>query len=188
MSDWWTTSDGEEIKDVSGIFESGAIEVIPKGTTVHARVVNAAWGTAFKGESIIQVQWEILKPAAYEGRRIFQKVWCDDYDSSVEDEEKRKKKRDRSLDMLANIDKNAGGKLLRTGRRPTDDDLALALISKEMGLTLDVWDKDEGGRKVPGGNWVRKVWPKGAEDVPEPAKPTAKSSAAFDDIDDEIPF
>ncbi len=49
------------------------------------------------------------------------------------------------------IDANHKGKLAKTPARPTDAQLALALVSGQFVATLGVWDKEEDGKKVPGG-------------------------------------
>lgn len=197
MSDWWKTSDGDEIDTKSGEYDTGGgdFEVIPNRTNAIASIASAAWAKDRAGNRYINIQWAVEKPEAYANRRVFQKLWCDDDDPRAKDPAK---KRDKAKQMLAAIDANAGGKLAKAGREPDDDDLALALTNKAMGVTIMVWELDaENGEKLEG-NWISAVWKKGTKELSEPekqerrTKPASSSRKArndFDeDLDDEIPF
>lgn len=187
---FWTTSDGTDVTENAEKEYSvggGSFEIIPDKTNALALVKNAAWTKDRDGNRYINVQWSIMKPEIYAGQSVFQKLWVGDDDPRAKD---AAKKRDKALKMLATIDANAGGKLAKAGREPDDDDLALALTNKQMGITIMTWDDDK--TEEPGGNWVSTVWAKGAKDIAEVKanpKPAARKPAPQDDLDDDdIPF
>jgi hypothetical protein len=126
---------------------------------------------------------------------MFFKLWIDDLDPGVKtggsfDRAKAVTKRDKHKRMLMAIDANAKGRLAKLAARPTDDQLAVALVGAQFVATLGVWDKtDDDGKKTPGGNWLMAAKPKSSA-VSEVEKPVQKRSpAAFaDDLDDDVPF
>lgn len=188
MSNFWADSTGANVaEDASKEFDVGGgdFEIIPAKTKALASVSSAAWSKDNDGNRYVNIQWSLLKHDDYAGRRIFQKIWCGDDDPRAKDPAK---KRDKALRMLATIDANAGGKLAKAGREPDDDDLALALTNKQMGITIMVWEMD--GKE---GNWVSAVASKAGFDVTIPAKgavkpkPAAKPDADEDDPD-FVPF
>lgn len=149
----------------------GGIEPIPKNTNVLASIEEAKI-SEFQGEKTVQLKWRVLKPEAYAKRVIFQKIKCWDADND---------KADKALQMLAAIDTNAGGKLMKSGDEPTDMSLSKALLNRPMVLNLQTWEMND--KK---GNWVKSVAPSKnkadaqpvvKEDVPEPIV-----------HDDDIPF
>lgn len=199
MSNWWNTSDGADVtEDVSKEYDSGGggFEILPAKTKALASIASAGWAKDRDENRYVNIQWSIVKPDDYARRVVFQKIWCGDPDPRAKDPNK---KRDKALRMLATIDANAGGKLAKAGREPDDDDLALALTNKQMGITLMVWDKEEddgfgGKRKEPGGNWVSAVAPKAGFEVTIPPKKSTGNGGPQtrrqmnDDLDDDIPF
>ena len=92
--------------------------------------------------------------------------------------------------MLMAIDANGKSKLAKATARPTNEQLALALIGQQFVATLGVWDKDVDGKKIPGGNWLMSAKPKTAEVLPGPAPKKAPASYVnpFDDDDDDVPY
>lgn len=197
---FWSLSDGENAAETGKEYDAGGgnFDVIPKGTSVLAMVSDVAWKAVFnRSEQFVNVKWNILKPEVYANRVIFQKLYISDDDPNTP-ADKMAAKRDKHKRLLMAIDANSKGKLAKMTSKPDDDDLALALTSAQMVLTLGVWDKEESGQKVPGGNWVMKVAPKSAG-VSEVAKPAARPVAsrptggghsnAFDaDLEDDVPF
>ena len=180
---FFTQSNGQAVKS-TGNFESGGgnLAPIPDGTQVLAVIDEAKWDT-YQNESFISLRWSIAKPQEYANRKIFQKIKVMDADAS---------KRDKALMMLAAIDTNAGGKLQAAGVQPDTQALAAALMNRPMVLKLGVWELDD---KSKSGNWVSKVAPRpqagqASQSAPAPApKPQPKPApAAFDDLDDDIPF
>lgn len=174
---FWNLSDNETVEN-NGQFESGGgdIEPIPKNTDVLAAPEEAKWDE-YDGNEYISVRWTVLAPKEYQNRKVFQKIRVYDADTKKSDKAKR---------MLAAIDTNAGGKLLKSGKAPTDESLTKCLVNKPMVLKLQVWEieTDDGSKKR--GNWVSAVSPrKGgakAEPKPEPAP------VQDDDFDDDVGF
>lgn len=165
---FWQTSEGKSATDTTGKFESnGGIALIPENTTCLAMITEANIAE-YNGDEYINLAWTVNKPDAYKNRKVFQKVRIFDADT---------KKRDKALNMLAAIDKNAGGKLSKSDTAPTNVTL-LQIMNKPMLIKVMVWDMND--RK---GNWVAAVSPRSTEEpVPIQAKPV-------DDLaDDGIPF
>lgn len=175
---FFKTSTGQAVES-TGTFESGGgnLAPIPDGTQVLAAVDEAKWD-AYQGEDYVSLRWSVMQPAEYANRKIFQKIKVADKDAT---------KRDKALAMLAAIDTNAGGKLQAAGRKPTDQDLAGALMNRPMVLKLGVWELDD---KSKSGNWIQKVAPrKGGNPAPAPAPaPAPKAPTGYSDMDDDIPF
>lgn len=171
MSFWATVEKTENL----GSFESagGNFEPIPANTQVLAAPEEAKWDE-YQGNRYISIKWQVLGPKAFANRKIFQKLQVED-----------PKKKEKALRMLAAIDANAGGKLMASGKEPTDDMLNKALCNKPMHLLLQVWEIDD--KK---GNWVSAVSPRGnAQPAAEAHKPTVKAEEPqVDDIDSDIPF
>lgn len=174
---------------------AGDFEPIPKNTNCLVIIDDAAWKEAYQAsETFVNLKCKVLKPDAYENRTLFFKVWIDDLDpgqktDGVFDRAKALEKRTKHKKMLMAIDANAKGKLARLTSRPTDEQLAIALVGSQFVAALGVWDKtDPDGKKVPGGNWLMAAKPKTAE-VTQANKPAAKKVSAFVDDDDmDVPF
>jgi hypothetical protein len=193
---FWNTEDGTSA--ASGEKEytaaSGDFDVIPKGSSVLVNIEDAAWKPGYQiSEEFVNLKVRVLKPEAYANRVLFFKLWIDDLDPGVKtggsfDRAKAITKRDKHKRMLMAIDANAKGRLAKLAARPTDDQLAVALVGSQFVATLGVWDKDVDGRKVPGGNWLMAAKPKSSA-VSEVEKPVQKRAPAFsDDLDDDVPF
>ena len=100
--------------ETDGTFEAApAIEVIPNDTTCVAMLDDAGW-TEYQGDEYISLRWNILEPAIYKGRKIFQKVKV--YDTDIKKAEKAKR-------MLVNVE----GSLMPG---VTAKDIVLAVIGK----------------------------------------------------------
>lgn len=192
---FWSTSDGDDATTVGTSYEapSGSIEPIPDDSTVLAMIGNAKWTKVKDGEAhYIDLEWVVLEPEAYKNRKIWHKLWVNDYDPRAKDDAAAKRKRDNARRMLAAVDANCGGKLNKIvlkggdGYVPDDDDLAVALTNRPMVIKLKVWLNDE---KKPGGNWVVSVAPKSAGIAVKEAAPTPATKKAVRDLeDDSIPF
>lgn len=176
---FFTTSDNKAIEK-SGVMEMGGgdIEPIPAKTQVLAAPDEAKWDE-YEGDEYISLRWSILQPKEYAGRKIFQKLRVCDGDSKKSDKAKR---------MLAAIDTNAGGKLLASGERPTDESLTRCLVNKPMVLLLQLWEIKQDDGTVKRGNWIGAVSPrqagaaKPAAAKPEPVKEPEPSIDEYDDI------
>lgn len=168
-------STGETAKSTGVMEMSGNMEPIPNNTNVLASIIEAKIET-YNEESSIKLSWTVLAPNEYKNRRIFQKVRVYDADPS---------KRDKHIQMLASIDANCGGKLVASGREPTDQLLTQCLLNHPMVLKLGVWEMDD--KK---GNWVQAVSPRkqtGAAQQQPPAQPQQQAAPNLD-MDDSIPF
>lgn len=175
---FFTTSDNKAIEKIGSMeMGGGDIEPIPAKTQVLAAPDEAKWDE-YEGDEYVSLRWSILQPKEYAGRKIFQKIRVCDSDSKKSDKAKR---------MLAAIDTNAGGKLLASGERPTDESLTRCLVNKPMVLLLQVWEMERDG-ETKRGNWIGAVSPrqagaaKPAAAKPEPVKTVEeKIDEAFDD-------
>lgn len=188
MSDFWNTSTGESaVTEATTSFDAGTgndFEPIPAGTKVLAMPEAAKWRTVKDSvEEYVEITWVILKPEAYQNRKIFHKLWVRDLDPNVKDTDKAKVKKDKHLKLLASIDANAGGKLSKLNGFDNDQ-MAMALLNKPMVIGLGTWDDAE--TKKPKGNWVMSVAPKSSE-ISTAVKST-KAETSKKDIDDDIPF
>lgn len=189
MSFWATSTGGNAAENANTEFDAGGgFEIIPDKSTVIAEPDDVGWAQDQSFNNYISIRWNVTKPEELAGRKVFQKLWVEDLDPNSKDEQKAMQKRDKALNMLAAIDANAGGKLARKGARPSDDELAIALVGKPMALFLRVWENRD---KEPGGNWVAGVKPKNTETVIGKAavsKPKANGGSFGDDLGDDIPF
>lgn len=153
---FWNLSNNETIAPESaGTFEVGGGEPIPANTQLKVCIDDAAWDE-YEGDSFIKITWSVLD-GDHENRKVFQKVRVNEADV---------KKRDKAIRMLAAIDANAGGRLMKLGAEPSDNDLQACLVNKPMVIKVGVWEQS--GSK---GNWVQKVAPitselDDSEDVP----------------------
>ena len=169
---FWNLSDSNEKLDTTGSFESGGGDMapIPDGTQVKAAIDESKWDS-YEGVEYVSLRWNVLMPAEFKGRKIFQKVRVKDAD---------KKKSDKAKKMLAAIAVNAGGGLLKVAE-PGDQDLQKHLMNKPMALLLKVWeiDKTDGTGKATG-NWVSAVSPLKKS---EPAPVVVEPAPAIDEDD-----
>lgn len=200
MSDFWKLSDGADV-EVTDSFDAGGgkIEVIPEGTKVLAAIDEAKWDRTDDGDKFISVRWTVLQPEELLNRKVFQKLWVDDYDPAVlkKGQDKANTKKDKAKRMLMAIDANAGGKLAVKGGMPTDIDLTSSLLMKPMVIKLMVWSQeDRMTGKLIEGNWVGLVGPKttdrtSPEELAKLQAAQSKASATRGEsksLDDEIPF
>lgn len=174
---FFTTSTGDNLaQNNTGSFSMGGDDFapIPKDTRVLA-VCEEAKISEYQGDRYINLKWGIAQPKEYANRKIFQKVQVFATDST---------KRDKALRMLAAIDANAGGKLAKENREPTDQSLSAALTNRPMVLKLGVWELED---KSKAGNWVQEVSAKKGSAEPAPA-PKPAPVPAVDDLDSDIPF
>lgn len=173
---YFTLSDGQSVNaDGSMEMGGGTFPPIPANTNVLAAADEAKWDS-YEGDEYISIRWNVLKPAEYANRKVFQKLRVEDSDAA---------KRDKAIRMLAAIDANAGGKLAATGQRPTDQSLSMSLLNRPMVLKLDVWEFNDKS-----GNWVQAVSPRNAGQQQQQAAPVQNqvAQAAPADDFDSVPF
>lgn len=184
---FFSLSDGSNAQtDGTMDMGGGDIAPIPKNTNVLAAITESKIDE-YQGERYINNAWTILQPAEYKNRKIFQKIRVFDEDTT---------KRDKAIRMLAAIDANCGGKLVKSGKEPTDQLLTQALINRPMVCNLQVWEikEERDGTPLPkdewkSGNWISKVAPRkqtGKEE--EPVKTDVKAPDVSGIDPEEIPF
>lgn len=189
---FWDLNDGSQAQG-EGNFEMGGGDMtpIPANTGCIAAIEEAKWDE-YEEDRYISLKWRVMKPDDYANRVIFQKVKV--YGTSRDKD--LKATADKAKRMLAAIDVNAGGKLMKVQGEPDDTDLMSALVGKMMAIKVQVWKlTKEDGEKMEG-NWVSAVAPaKGGNKAPaqkaqpkaEP-KPDPSPAEPVDDFDDDIPF
>lgn len=189
---FWNTSAGEDVrKEAKTTYEAptGNMEPIPDGSTVLAFIKEAKWDNTQQdgsGARYIKIRWDVEQPESVARRVVFQKLFVHDPDPNAKSAEAADKKRANALAMLGTIDANARGKLQEKDEMPTDDELALALNTAQMLITVKVWEMTGSDGKMMTGNWVCAINPKGAKDLHVPQAEGQSSGAG--DIDDDIPF
>lgn len=198
MSDFWGLSDGGNAADTGTDFEiqsGGNLDPIPAGSTVLALIDEAKWDTK-EDANFISLRWSVLAPDEFKNRKVFQKLWVTDDNPTAKSPDDAAKKRDKARRMLAAIDENAGGKLVKSGA-PTDDTMTQHLTNKPMVIKCMEWSvaSRENPNEVIRGNWIAAVGKKTNDlhiaEAKAPPKPSgggyvAPSTGGI--MDDEIPF
>jgi len=194
---FWDLSDGESAATGEKEFETptGNLEPIPNESNVLAHVDKAEWAfTQNENAEYISLRWSVDGPEPYINRKIFQKLWVTEDDPNAKSADKAKDKRDKAKRMLAAIDANCGGKLAKTPRKPSNDDLAIALQDKQMVIKCMVWEMVGRDGSPNSGNWIAAVFPKSkgtnvaASAAVAPVKPAKPAAPVDDDDDSDIPF
>lgn len=188
---FWDLDSGENAATGSKEFEqpTGNFDPIPDGSNVLAVIDEVKWEFDRSQNEFLSVRWSISEPEQFANRKIYQKLWVTDSDPNAKDAEKAAKKRDNAKRMLATIDANCGGKLAKVARKPTNDDLTLALTDRPMVIKCMVWEmKDAATGSTNSGNWISAVFPKergvSVPDAPAPKPATTRETLK----DDDIPF
>lgn len=173
---FWQLNDGSKAESTT-TFEQGGGEPIPDKTGCIAAIEEAFWDHNQKtGDEFITLKWRVAQPQAYANRVVFQKLKV----FGLTGDKDPKATADKAKRMLAAIDTNAGGSLMKIDGKPTNTDLMSSLMGKMMAIKVMVWETDDGKK----GNWISAVAPaKGAA-----AKPAQVQQAAPVDDDDSIPF
>ncbi len=187
---FWNLSDNTQVAaDTSFEQEGGTIESIPNNTTCQAYIEEAKWTKGYQTEAeYINIRWRVVAPKAYNNRVIFQKLWVNgDNPDERKTPEQRIKQGDNAKRMLAAIDANTGGGLLKAGVMPDDQALQVNLLQKPMNIKVMKWEiKDQATGETKYGNWISAVSPRSAVAEPVKAAPVAQTTAEA--IGDEIPF
>jgi len=179
---------GEDLTKNAGNYEQegGSMTPIPDGTQVLALIDEAKWDAFQEGDDYISLRWQVMAPAEFKNRKIFQKLWVLGNNPNQSDAEKRTAQGVKAKKMLAAIDHNAGAKLLASGEAPTDDSMARCITNKPMVLKLKVWEMEIQGEKKTG-NWIAAVSPRNA-DAKKAAPAAAPAPADEEEGDDDLPF
>ena len=114
----------------------------------------------------------------YKNRKIFHKLWVSDEDPRAKDPVK---KRDKAIRMLAAVDTNAGGKLLASGKKPTDEMMSATLVNKPMTIKVMMWEQQKQDGSMGRGNWIAAVAPRGGKAAAPAPKPAVTE-------DEDAPF
>lgn len=171
---FWNLSDGKAVESKYEFELGGGFEVIPDGSRVLAAVEECK-DDQWEGERFFNLKWRILE-GEYKNRIIFQKLKV--FSS-------KEKQRDNAITMLAAIDANAGGKLMASGKEPTDFAIASALANRPMILLLRVWESED---KQKTGNYVAGVFGRQQTKAAPAPKKSSPSNEPPMDFDDDIPF
>lgn len=182
MSNFWDLNEGGSATG-SGEFEMGGGDMtpIPSNTGCIAAIEEAKWDE-YDGDRFISLKWRVMKPDEYAKRVIFQKVKV--FGTSKDKDPKATA--DKAKRMLAAIDSNAGGKLMKVQGEPSDMDLMSALVGKTMAIKLQVWEMEINGEEK-SGNWVSAVAPAKGAAAKMKLEPKTEPEPIDDDID-SIPF
>ncbi len=186
MSNFWDLNDGNKIEENAGQFEMGGGDLtpIPNGTGCIAAIEEAKWDT-YEDDRYISLKWRVMRPEQYANRVIFQKVKV----FGMASDKDQRATADKAKRMLAAIDQNCGGKLMKVEGEPSDMDLMSALVGKQMAIKVQVWkmkNRDSGEEMT--GNWIGAVSPAKGAQVATPAAKPAQTAPADDGLDDDIPF
>lgn len=191
---FWQLSDDTLASETGKEFDGGGgkIEPIPEKTSVLFMPDEAKWAQDRGGNEFISIRWTVLKPEAYANRKIFTKLWVSDEDPRAKNPSD---KRDKALRMLSAIDSNSGGKLLRKGGRPTDDDLALALTGKQMVGRLGLWSMKADDGSDMSGNYVQAISGKDKPITEVAPKKNGNGAGGIraklpfeEELEDDVPF
>jgi len=178
----------------------GNMDPIPNNSDVLAIIDEAKWQHKDRDDKTspryIELRWSVMAPEAFKNRKVYHKLWVTDLDPSAKDETKAKAKQAKARRMLASIDSNAGGNLLKSGAEPTADSMTLHLCNKPMVIKLMVWSMKGNDGSDMAGNWVSAVKPSDSPLHISDEKPPKASSGSGQtpsaggsrDMDDEIPF
>ena len=129
---FWDLNDGSKAEaDSTYEMEGGNLEPIPANTGCIAAIEEAKWDY-YEEDSYISLKWRVIKPDDYSNRVIFQKVKV--YGTSRDKDPQATA--DKAKRMLAAIDANAGGKLMKLKVVPEDTDLMSALVGKMMAIKV----------------------------------------------------
>lgn len=179
MDNFWET---EEPISTTGEFETGGgnFEPIPAGTQLIAAIKDAMIDNTERDGDFIKLQWGVLD-GEYKNRVVFQKIHVFSDDAKKAEKAKR---------MLAAIDANCGGALMKARVEPTGESIRAALLAKPMYITVMVWEM-EGDKGLMSGNWVNSVAPmrKGTP-AATTAKPKQRAATPppAEEFEDDIPF
>jgi len=176
MSGFWNTSENKPVQASNDFEVTTALEPIPSNELLRSIITEAKWAE-YQGDEYINARWDVIE-GEYKGRVLFQKIRVKDASD---------KKRDKAIQMLAAIDANAGGKLMSSGKEPTDVAMMQHLCNKPMVIRVRIWSmEDEVTKEVRTGNWIDGVF--SASGSAPVKKKAAPASALSTDFDDDIGF
>lgn len=179
----------------------GNMDPIPNNSDVLAIIDQAKWQHKDKEDTTspryIELRWSVMQPEEYKNRKVFHKLWVADLDPEAlkKGQDKAKTKQGKARRMLATIDMNAGGNLLKSEGAPTEDSMTLHLCNKPMVIKCMTWSMKSNDGSDMAGNWVSAVKTADSplhisDEKPPKASggPGQTPSAGGNSLDDEIPF
>ena len=178
MSNFWELSDGDDVVKTGGKFEVGGgnnFEPIPNNTNCVAVIDESGVISNPSGLRLISLRWSILTPVEYKNRKVFHKLWVFDHDPQAKDPIVRK---DKAKKMLFAIDNNCGGKLMASGKEPSNQSLQASLMNTPMQIKVNLMKRDDGTSM----NWISSVSPRGG------GAGTMSAAASPKVADDDVPF
>jgi hypothetical protein len=189
MNKFWNLNDGTTVVPTTEFDTGGGdFEPIPNNTDAIAAIEEAKWDGK-NGDDWVSLKWRLLRPDTYTNRVVFQKLKV----FGTMNDKDPKATADKAKRMLAAIDANAGGCLMKLDGAPSDEDLMRCLAGKLMAIKVMIWKMTIDGEKKTG-NWVSAVSPakQTAPTQTAPVKPSVlpvqqPPAVPFDDSDD-IPF
>jgi hypothetical protein len=194
MSNFFTSSTGEELEQSESFESSGLQKLIPEGTELLCAVVSATWEpeTTYKNKTVL-VLLHVLEKGQYKDFIIKDSIKVFDDKPSKADAAKTK------LLAYDSMGKGLLYKHAKAGKDFEDDSATLgrALIGVEVMATFAEYDmpSSNGGDNITG-NWVRKIAPKPKALQREDAhierqaksQPNAPVHDVNADFDDDIEF
>lgn len=168
MSFWQLSDDKKVESNKEYEMEGGNLTPIPDDTVLKAMPTQAQWAE-YQGDRYINLRWDVID-GEYKGRVIFHKLKVYENDPKKADKAKR---------MLAAIDANAGGSLVKLDREPGDVDLASALCNKPMHIKVKVWEMEGDDGVERKGNWICAVSSMATPTQPAATKPAAAGGIGF---------
>ena len=177
-------SDGEYTQSVSS-------DPAPEGTRGLCDILEVKWDSLpGSTHEHISIKWMIVEPEEYNGKKFYHNIKINGEDPAGQyyKADKQEKIRKDARNMLAAIDKNAGGKLFAIRRLHTNDDFKACLESARMMLALGAYNNKQVVRGVSANPNAGSQVSKQAQNSSVAAK-TSQTPANVTDIDEDlIPF
>jgi len=169
-------------EEVTGTYEQPNPNApIPEGTKVLASPEVMKWhGFAGSNHKHVNIKWVVIGDD-YTGRKFFQSIYLKGTDPSGQYYKANEQDKiiAQAKKAFGDIDKNAGGHIIKSGQEPTDELMEKHIKGSQMMVTVGV--KKDGKDNV-----VRGVSPAPA-DTPKPT-PKPKQDNVYYDRGSDIPF
>ena len=208
MSFWANEETGQVPEKREEMDLGGARELIPGGTVAEAVIEDGSWQDIGRDDpskgQCINLAWSIVQPEQLRGRKVFQKLYITDPNPYAKDDAAAAKRRQKDRDTMLLIDGLTGDNMRKSGKKPTDDSMAVDLTNKPIAIKVDLWsmpDNQNPGEMMSGNriSWIGKAGPDRTYKVGEvqPPKPMPRSSGSTPAgqtsgngwvEDDDIPF
>ena len=162
MAGFWDLSDNTQVeaKEEYVAPSGGGDYFFPHNSKINGIIDEMKWDSFNGGEEFIKYRISVVGPKTdadgvkIENRKLFLKLWINgDEKNANGNADKVKKKADNAKRMLASMDANAGGKLMKLGRKPTDEDLAACMLMSPMQFSIghyEFYEQDGSGKPLDG--------------------------------------